>query len=120
MPLMPVSLDRLDEIGMEAVSAMFAAELKKCVADLVDRPGNAKARKVILQFELTPRLNEHGIADSAYGRIKCASKLPAQHTREYVFAAAANGMLAIRPDATDAPEQSTFRDIQNESEGGDE
>jgi hypothetical protein len=82
--------------------------LKMAALDCEDRPGEKKARKLTLQLELKPVLDQDGMCEDVKCTVQMKSSLPTRKTREYGFGLRRGGMLTFNPEAPDAHDQGTF------------
>ena len=84
MQKVELNLESLAELDSGKIQACFAAELKRAVADCVNRPSNKKNRTVNLLLTMTPKMNEN---DGSCEGIKVAfdvkSNVPARSTNAY-------------------------------------
>lgn len=82
--------------------------IRRAAEDCEDLPGEKKARKITIQIDLTPDLDQDGICDSVSARVQIKETLPTRKTRAYDFALRKNGVLTYQPDALDNHDQETF------------
>lgn len=111
MPMIELSLKSLEELDDGRVATAFIHELKRVVLDCMDRPGDASARKVQLEFTLKPIIDEAGMCESAEGDFKIKSRVPDRKTKTYSFNVNKKGHLIYSSNSPDAVDQTTFEDI---------
>jgi len=93
MGFVELSLTSLEELDDGRVSKAFQHELKRAVQDCIDRPGDKKPRKVVLELELVPVVNtENGLleCEGADGEFTIKSKVPTRRSKKYGFRANKN------------------------------
>jgi hypothetical protein len=90
------------------VGEAFALELKRCVTDCEDRPGDDKARKVTLEIELKPATDEKGFCENVWGQVKVTSAVPKRKTKPISFGVRRGGMLVFNDLSEDDFRQKTI------------
>lgn len=111
MPLVELSLKSLEELDDGRVATAFIHELKRVVLDCMDRPGDATARKVNLEFTLKPIIADDGQCESAEGDFKIKSKVPDRKTKTYSFNVNKKGHLIYSSNSPENVDQTTFDDV---------
>jgi len=74
-----------DQLEGGRVGAAFDLELKRCIDDCVDRPGDSNARKVTIELAIVPVLGDGGFCDEARGVLKVTSSVPKRKTKPISF-----------------------------------
>ena len=105
---MTLDLSNLKDFDFGKADAAFNKCLENAVRDLLDRPGDKTARKVVLQVELTPIIQQDGDVVDADVNFQCLAKLPAYRTANRPAAIDRQGHLVFQPDAPDNPRQETL------------
>jgi hypothetical protein len=82
--------------------------VKRAAEDCWDLPGEKAARKITIQIEIKPELDQDGMCDSVSTVVQIKQSLPTRKTRPYDFGLRKNGVLTYQPDALDNHEQDTF------------
>lgn len=90
------------------VGEAFALELKRCVTDCEDRPGDDKPRKVMLEIELKPSTDEKGFCENVWGQIRGSSSVPKRKTKPISFGVRRGGMLVFNDLSEDNFNQKTI------------
>lgn len=109
MPLQKLSLaslKNLDPGGALAVEKL----LSRAALDCIDRPADNAARKVTLEFELEPVLNDDMTCDEVKCRIHATAKFPAYKTkvRSLGVRPGGGGMFVFNEDSPDNVHQETL------------
>ena len=102
------NLAALAEMDGQRIAIAVDAALKRCVMDCEDRPGEDKARKVVLNLELTPDMDVNGNCDNVTVRAFVNDTVPKRRTKKYNMSLRHGGRLAYQPDSLDNPEQDAF------------
>ncbi len=111
MPMIELSLSSMQELDDGRVAAAFIAELKRVVLDCIDRPGDKSARKVALQFNLTPVIADDGTCEAASGEFKIKSTVPERKSKTYSFNVNKKGHLIYSSNSPEDVDQTTFDDL---------
>ncbi len=99
MALKQLSLENLRELDLGKVAEAFQMLLQRAAKDCEDRPGDRRARKVILEANLTPVLTQEGHCDEVHPVFKIRAKLPDYQSKAYSCALRAGGMLVFDDDS---------------------
>lgn len=106
-----MSLESLNSLDDGRVSMAFLHELKRAVADCMDRPGDKTAREVSLVFKLKPIIDEStGQCDMVNGDFKIKSKVPERKSKTYNFGVRKGGQLVFNENSPQAVDQKTIFD----------
>jgi hypothetical protein len=107
-PIVQFTLASLQDLdGGKAVKA-FEQHVRRAAIDCMDRPADATARKVVLELELTPVMDQAGECTEVNARFKAASAVPKHQTKLYSLGLRRNGVLVFNPDSPDHIDQTTF------------
>ncbi len=98
----------LAEFDGGVIRAAVGAALKRAVEDCDDRPGLKAARKITLQLEFKPLMDQDGLAEEAAFKFKLRESLPNRESKEYVMGMRKGGVLTFNPDSLDNHGQETF------------
>lgn len=93
-----LGFESLDELDNGKIGAVLRQHLRRIAADCYDRPGDDKTRKVVVSFEVRPKLDEKGNAETVEVQIKCKSDVPQHQSKPYEMRITPNG-LAYNPDS---------------------
>ena len=119
MSLLRLNLESIKELDGGATMQTFQDAVQRAVKDCIDRPGDKRARKVVLQLALTPVPNISGNVidcDGAKGVFQCRVKIPDWEMREVDFGVQNSGDLIFNPDSPRDHKQMTLL----EGESGDQ
>lgn len=110
-----LTLASLAEIDGGRLALAFEQALKRCVLDCEDRPGESKPRKLTLNLELTPTLDEDLVCDNVKLQFHISDNVPKRRTKKYDMSLRKGGHLLFQPDSLDNVDQTTF-EFNEESE----
>jgi hypothetical protein len=114
MAHMLLSADTIHELNEGKVGALINALMKKATHDIIDRPGEGKARKVALTFFLSPKTLSDGTVDKIDVQVKGKVVIPDYATQTIDAALRATGGVIFSSDSPNNVDQNTF-DYPNES-----
>ncbi|MHC4715896.1 MAG: hypothetical protein ACYS5V_02925, partial [Planctomycetota bacterium] len=83
MAIIEFTFDRLEDIGGGRVAEALRQALARAVFDCKDRPAEKNPRKVILQAELVPLVDEDGQADSVDLTFQVKDTVPTRKSKTY-------------------------------------
>lgn len=109
--LVQLSLKSLNDLDNGRVSLAFMQELKRCVDDCMDRPGDKSARTITLELKLEPVIGEGGECEGADGEFSIKSKVPQRRSKTYSFRTNKSGHLAYSSESPENVNQTTIHDI---------
>ena len=105
------------------IEELFSAQLKPLINDLLERPGEKKARSVIIAIHLTPSDSTDANCDHVDIQFDVSSRLPKQRTRRYVTSVSRKRgndvSLGFHPDFVDDPDANGMFDNQEPDQGKD-
>ncbi|MGD9644277.1 MAG: hypothetical protein AB7U73_01105 [Pirellulales bacterium] len=110
MALQSVSLANLDRLDPK-LQAAFHTHLRRAVQDCLDRPGEKKSRRVLMELDVTPILDEDGGCSRVHADFNFRDKLPDRRSRTYELIATRNGSLIVNEHSPENPDQMTIDDI---------
>lgn len=105
-----LTLDSLEKLDMGKANEGFALHLKRAALDCMDRPGDDKERKVVLEIAVKPLMLPDGSCDEVKAQIQVFSKIPNHRTKVYSFGLRRNGSLVFSEDSPDNVNQTTLMD----------
>lgn len=107
------TVGKLDQGGALA----FEKLLSRAAADCIDRPADNTARKVTLEFELEPVLDDDMTCTEVKCRIQATAKLPSYKTkvRSLGVRPGGGGMFVFNEDSPDNVRQGTLLEDDDES-----
>jgi hypothetical protein len=76
-----------------SIAAEFDRELKKAIEDCRDRPGEERVRKVVLQVQLTPQVDNTGETVRCSVSFQAHAKLPSRRFGGHLLQMRKNGTL---------------------------
>lgn len=104
------------------LSAVLELALERAVVDCLNRPGDDRKRKVVLEIDLTPKAEIFGetiSCETAKGHYRCAVKLPNWESNSLSFGVQKRGKnsaaLVFNEDSPEDVHQQTFLDSAEES-----
>ncbi len=89
------------------IGVAFDNELKRVVADLNDRPGLKKPRKVMLQITFMP-VGDQGVVDSVNFGVQIKSNVPEKKSKVYSAGISGVDTLVVNEDSPDNWRQGTL------------
>ncbi len=105
-----LSLETLKDFDFGRSAAAVQLALKKAVLDILDRPGDKSARKVVLTTELRPRVLQDGDVVDADVNFIIEVKTPKWATAPVPANVTRGGALLFQELAPDNPDQTTIED----------
>ncbi len=105
-----MTLKTLHLLDYGKAAEALQTHLRRAAVDCLDRPGDAKARKVTLQFEIVPVLEPDGDCTEVRVTIQAISKMPTHCTKPYSMALRKNGSLGFSEDSPENVGQTTIFD----------
>lgn len=110
MALEKLSLESLARIDSNRIGIAFANALRRCEDDCRERPNNAKARKVSIEVELCPIVEEGANElDRVEVSFKIKDSLPTRSSKSFAMEATEDG-LVFNESSPDNPRQRTLDD----------
>lgn len=110
MSLQTLSLDTLKNFDFGYAHVAVQEALRKVVMDILDRPGDATARKVVLAASIKPVLMQDGDVVQAQISFEIDAKVPKWSTHPAPANVTRNGTLLFQELAPDNPDQMTIDD----------
>lgn len=113
MAMLRLTLDAMRELDGGRAMETFQDAVRVAVKDCIDRPGDKRPRKVVLQLTLKPVPVIEGNTidcDGANGAFQCKTMLPQYETREVNFGVQQSGDLIFNPDSPTDHKQATLLD----------
>lgn len=118
---MPTTVDKLQRLTLSTMEDLdygkamqaFQELLRQAVQDCINRPGDKRVRKIILQFNLVPVAEISGNTidcDSAKGSFTVRFKPPDYETSVVDFGVRNNGDLVFNPHSPGNHRQQTMLD----------
>lgn len=95
------SLENLKDLDMGIVQEAFAVELRRIVADVKDRPTDEHARKVAINFIISPS-DPHG--DRVYVECEVIGTVPKRVSRPYDMVVKGESLM-FEPESRDNADQ---------------
>jgi hypothetical protein len=111
--LMRLTLGSMQELDGGKAEETFLDAVRVAVKDCLNRPGDKRARKIVLQLTLKPVARMEGTTidcDGAQGTFQCKTLLPHYETREVNFGVQQSGDLIFNPDSPADHRQTTLLD----------
>jgi hypothetical protein len=124
MALLKFNVAALKDFDGGRLAAAIEQELERAAKDCIDRPGEKKARKVELTFNLKPvDVDKTGVAESVSFRFTIRLKTPVRESIDYSMALKQNGTMAFSEHSPRNHRQGTFDaldDADQTKEGNDD
>ena len=95
MALHEFKLETLTKLDDGRVVEAWNQALRRAILDCEDRPGVTEARKVILQLELAPTIDEDGNVDTVRGQFQVKDSAPVRKTKKYDFSPRLQGKSKV-------------------------
>ncbi len=108
MAMQKFTLDNLNDLDGGKAALAFEHHVRRAALDCMDRPGDDKARTVVLQISLKPVMEPGGDCVEVEAQIHAKSTVPPHKTKAYSFGLRKNGVLVFNPDSPDAVDQKTL------------
>lgn len=108
MAIQQFTLDNLKDLDGGKAAAAFETHVRRAAMDCMDRPGDGKARKVILEVTLSPVMDPAGDCTEVEAQIHAKSTVPPHRTKPYSFGLRRNGVLVFNPDSVENVDQATL------------
>lgn len=105
MPLHNLSLESLVHLDCGNAALAFDRALRRAIDDCVDRPREERARKIVLQCEITPECGDDGQCDDLSVTIQVKEIIPAMSTTPTLMTVRKQGqqrMLVFESEQEDA------------------
>lgn len=112
-----LTLKTMEQLDYGKAMIAFQRQLERAVHDCIDRPGDKRARKITLQFNVVPIPEIDGNTihcDSAKGTFTIRCKVPDYETSIVDFGITREGDLVFNPDSPADHRQETFLDDDEE------
>ena len=113
MGLQRLTLETIGNLDSGIAMETFQTAVQRAVKDCLDRPGDKRERKVVLQLAVKPVAVISGNTidcEGAKGNFTCKTKIPDYETREVDFGVQQNGDLIFNPDSPTDHRQMTMLD----------
>lgn len=117
MSLQRLSLESMGTLDGGQAMQTFQDAVQRAVRDCLERPGDKRPRKVVLQLSLVPVPIITGNTidcDGAKGAFQCKVKIPDWETREVDFGVQQSGDLIFNPDSPRDHKQMTLLDSKQD------
>lgn len=106
MPQTQFNLTNLCELDSGKANLAINHHIRQCVRDVQDRPGDKAKRKVFVEIEFTPALDEAtATLDTVNVRIKTKVSVPVRQTKGYPMLPTGDGTLMFQPHSPENPRQ---------------
>lgn len=102
------TLESLKDLDGGKALLAFQTHVHRAAVDCMDRPADAKPRKVLLQVEILPVMEPGGDCTEVALTIQAKSVIPPHQTKAYSMGLRRNGVLVFNPDSPDHVDQTTF------------
>lgn len=84
-------------------------ELRKAALDCDDRPGDRRPRKVTLQLDMVPVVDDRGDCDSVNVTAQVKAIHPSRKSQKFDMSLRKNGVLAFNEESLDNADQQTLK-----------
>ena len=110
MAILELKLEQLKNLDFGRPAVAFEAGLRDAARDCIDRPGDKRPRKVVMEFVLEPVLEQDGDCNHAVGHFRVKTMLPHRQTKPYSFGLKKQGILFFSENSPQNVDQLTFED----------
>lgn len=83
MAVLQLDFENLKHLDGSRLEASVNQELKRIMADLEDRPGDNRVRKLTISLSFKPIVDETGDLETSAVQFDCASRFPNRKSRVY-------------------------------------
>lgn len=112
MAILQFGVEAFKDFDGGRLAALIEHELKNAVRDCQDRPGEKKARKVSVTFELKPQdSDKSGVIDGVSLSFQCKLALPTRQSISYSLGLKQNGALFYNEHSPRNHRQGTFETL---------
>lgn len=98
----------MDKLDGGRVAEAFAAEMRRVVSDMEDRPGDNKERTVNLSVRFSPVVDDQGNLDEVRGKFFVTSSVPKRRSKVYSFGVRNGGKMVFNDLSEDDIHQQTI------------
>lgn len=105
-----LSLRTIEKLDDGRIAAAFKIALQRAIRDCENRPANRKSRKVMLQVEVLPHLNDDGRCYDCDFSFAIKESLPQANSAKYRGCIKHDGSLLFNDLSDDNPNQLTLDD----------
>jgi len=117
MAMVKFDVAALKDFDGGRLATAIEQELTRAAKDCLDRPGEKKARKVELTFNLKPQdVDKTGVADSVSFKFTIKLKTPERQSIDYSMAIKQNGSMAFSEHSPRNHRQGTFDALDGEAD----
>lgn len=114
--LQPLTLKTLPELGDGIVATAWELAVKRAAADCMDRPGDERPRKVILECVLLPVVGESAECESTSVQFQVKDTVPTRRSKVYDFQVRRGGLLLFNDLSPDNAHQRTIDQTEGDEE----
>lgn len=111
MALRYLTLDSLKALDFGKPDVQFNREMESVIHDLIDRPGEQKARTVGITISVVPVIGDEGQCEGAKVNFKFQHAIPPRQTRDYDMAVNTKGKLIFSETSPSNVDQLTIDDM---------
>lgn len=111
MGMLRFDLESMNHLDGGITPKMFQDAVRRAVKDCLERPGDDRARTVVLQLKLKPVAVTNGNTidcEGCDGVFQCKTKIPDFETRSVNFGVQNSGDLIFNPDSPRDHRQTTL------------
>ncbi|MHB8953526.1 MAG: hypothetical protein ACYC4U_11200 [Pirellulaceae bacterium] len=98
----------MEQLDGGRINEAFMAELRRVALDCEDRPADSKTRKVSLELQIEPIVDDQGQLDSLSGKFHVTSSVPKRRSKSYSFGFRRGGKLVFNDLSDDNIHQQTI------------
>lgn len=99
MAIVAFSLDTIRQLDNGRVFEAFSQAMARAVRDCEDRPGEDKVRKVLLQVELTPVVEDEDTPTTVAMLCQVKDTVPTRKSKTYSCGIKAGGIIAFSTES---------------------
>ena len=112
MAVHELTLSQLDALDNGRIVVAWQQALKRAVADCEDRPAVSETRKVILQTEIVPVLDQDAQLETVKVQFKIKDTVPTRKTKKYDMQPRRGQQLAFNDLSDDNVQQRTLDELE--------
>jgi len=112
MAVHELTLSQLDSLDDGRIVVAWQQALKRAVADCEDRPAVGEARKIVLQTEIVPRLDEDGRLSTVGVQFQIKDSAPVRKTKKYDMQPRRGKQLVFNDLSDDNVQQRTLDEME--------
>lgn len=106
--LVRLDLASLKQLGDGRVAIAFDQAMRRVALDCQDRPGEKRPRKVLLEVQVIPELDDNGECDEVKCEFVVKDAIPTRRSKKYSLGLHRNGQFSFRDGSPENVDQTTL------------